>query len=78
MTLTQWITGRIMAQSIRGLVSIGRTVFGTQSGDRTSAQPADADKQGASPAEAYARSVKGSMFRSQGRVSGRPEHRFSE
>lgn len=75
MTLTQWITGRLMAQGIRGLVHIGRSVFGSRAGPVEVSSHNSGDVEYAlTEAEAYANSVKSNLHCSQGRTTGRPEH----
>ncbi|TCD67516.1 hypothetical protein EIP91_012321 [Steccherinum ochraceum] len=71
MTLTQWISGRLVAQGIRGLVSMGNFVFG--SGVKPALVPPHNfgdDEDSLSPAEAYAKSVKSTLRRSHGHVAG--------
>ncbi|KAH8096714.1 hypothetical protein BXZ70DRAFT_975122 [Cristinia sonorae] len=75
MTLTQWITGRLMAQGIRGLVGIGRSVFGGATNPMQVAVRNSGDEEmGSTPAELYAKSVKSTVLRNQGRIAGRTEH----
>lgn len=75
MTLTQWITGRLMAQGVRGLVTVGRSLFGAGSGPaRASAHTASNEEHEVSPAETYAMSVKTHYTVSQGRIAGHSEH----
>ena len=74
MTLTQWITGRLMAQGIRGLVTIGRSLFSAGSYPvRATAHTVSSEDHEASPAEVYAKSVKSRYTASQGRIVGNSE-----
>lgn len=64
-----------MAQGIRGLVSIGKSVFGSRATPMLAPPHSSSDEErGLSPAEAYANSVKGGMLRSQGHPTVRAEH----
>ncbi|KAK7696222.1 hypothetical protein QCA50_000875 [Cerrena zonata] len=64
MSLTQWITSRIFAQGVRGVVGIAKSLFSNRSAQITDPirLPAD-EEEGLSPAQEYARSVKAGIGR---------------
>jgi len=68
MTLTQWITGRLFAQGIRGVVGIGRSLFGHRGASSIVSNPI-VDEEALTPAEAYAKSIKSGKQGSQRRQS---------
>ncbi|KZT67694.1 hypothetical protein DAEQUDRAFT_693488 [Daedalea quercina L-15889] len=57
MSLAQWITTRMIAQGIRGLVSAGRMLSGSRTAARDMPEARD-EEEGLSPAAAYASEVK--------------------
>lgn len=64
MTLTQWITSRIFAQGVRGVVGIAKSLFSTRSVRSADPikHPGD-EEEGLSPAQEYAKSVKAGIGR---------------
>ncbi|CAL1700214.1 unnamed protein product [Somion occarium] len=63
MTLTQWITSRIFAQGVRGVVGIAKSLFSTRTAHSTDLVNSTGEEGDLSPAQAYAKSVKASIGR---------------
>ncbi|KAI0082500.1 hypothetical protein K474DRAFT_1703004 [Panus rudis PR-1116 ss-1] len=61
MTLTQWVTGRLLAQGVRGLAGIARILF--SSSHASSSKEKEGDEEALSPAQAYANSVQSGNYR---------------
>ena len=65
MSLAQWISGRLVAQGMRGLAWIGRSFLWSRPDDAAASpsaahrQPLADEEQGLSSAEAYANAVRG-------------------
>ncbi|KAI0797083.1 hypothetical protein C8Q75DRAFT_802736 [Abortiporus biennis] len=59
MSLTQWITGRLFAQGIHGVVSIGKALFMNHSKETIPVARQD-EETGISPAQEHAKSIKSS------------------